>query len=77
MESLNFYLCASYYQHPDITEGQHTNGNPNLFVRKFGTNDWYLVDRGQGRTVHRVRMLVGEIGIDRFITEHCIRAEVR
>jgi hypothetical protein len=79
---MNYELRVTQYNHPDITSGMHTNGRANVFVRKAGESgdsdtlqDWYLVNRHEVRNLVKVRLLIAELGIERFIEDYCTLAE--
>jgi hypothetical protein len=77
---MSYELCITQYNHPDITSGMHTNGPANVFVRpsnplRVAYGDWYLVNRHEVRNRAKVRSLIAELGIERFIEDYCTLAE--
>lgn len=52
-------ICQTQYSHPDITTGQHTNGQPSIWVRIHPDGEWY---RTGSRHMHKVRTAVSVNG---------------
>lgn len=63
-----YELRTSQYDHPDAPRGQHTNGPPNLFVRRPG-GPWYRVSIQMN--AHAVRRMIATYGFDHFAATHC------
>ena len=75
---MNYELCITQYNHPDITSGMHTNGRANVFVlvtNSVTTSEWYLVDRHEVRSQAKVHSLIAELGIEQFLVAYCTLAE--
>jgi hypothetical protein len=66
-------MRTSQYLNPYQTEGQHTNGPPNIFVREDDSQPWYLVLDCKHK--HKVRKMAKELGFESFIRQHCEAVE--
>jgi hypothetical protein len=54
----DYEICATNYPHPDIHEGQHTNGPPSIWVRYKG-GQWLCTDE---KHMHKVRAAIDTFG---------------
>lgn len=61
-------IKQSQYNRPDQTEGMHTNGPPNTFLREKG-GFWYVLNYRMNE--QKIRKNIDEIGFDLFVLDFC------
>jgi len=63
-----YQIRVSKFNHPEQTEGQHTNGPPNVFLR-VDNGPWFIALGF--RSINRVEKTIKAVGIGYFISTHC------
>lgn len=64
-----YQIRLSKFNHPEQTEGQHTNGPPNVFV-KVDNGPWFIVLGF--RSLNRVEKVIKDVGIESFVEGYCV-----
>jgi hypothetical protein len=63
-----YQIRASKFNHPEQTEGQHTNGPPNIFLR-VDNGPWLIVDGF--RSISKTESSIKKLGFGSFVKQHC------
>lgn len=63
-----YEIRVSKFNHPEQTEGQHTNGPPNVFV-KVDNGPWFIVLGF--RSLSKVDKAIQNLGIEFFVKWYC------
>ena len=63
-----YQIRVSKFNHPEQTEGQHTNGPPSVFV-KAGNGHWFIVDGF--RSISKIESSIEKLGFELFVNQHC------
>ena len=63
-----YQIRLSKFSHPEQTEGQHTNGPPNVFLR-VDNGPWCIVDGF--RSISKTESFIKKLGFDSFVKKHC------
>lgn len=63
-----YQICVSKFNHPEQTEGQHTNGPPNVFIR-VDNGPWFIALGF--RSINRVEQNIKKLGLKLFVLTHC------
>lgn len=63
-----YQIRVSKFNHPEQTEGQHTNGPPNVFLR-VDNGPWFIALGF--RSINRVEQNIKKLGLELFVLTHC------
>lgn len=63
-----YQIRITEFADPEQTEGQHTNGPPNVFLR-IDNGPWLLADGF--RSINKVESVIKKIGLAEFVKQHC------
>ena len=61
-------ICVSKFNHPEQTEGQHTNGPPTKFIKKDGGR-WYIVE--VRLSDESINQYIEKYGFEQFVLAYC------
>lgn len=63
-----YQIRLSKFNHPEQTEGMHTNGPPNVFLR-VDNGPWFIVDGF--RSISKTESSIKKLGFDLFLKQYC------